>query len=248
MRSEKRFGSACFLPWIGARYKTGIAGGLKLLILGESHYHDPRLCTRHTEGECVWCAAARDGSFTKLAVERLALEREHRFFKTIRRFFEQIDDGEASQIAGEFWPHVSFYNYVQFLMDGPRQTLSSIRRLAPEHDASLVQVLRELRPDRVLVLGKANWLGLPCVRRTENVPVLECMADERLPLARAMGRLPQRAAQCVWIRGGAGQTWSLTGAVKHPGYGLTMSEWQGWVREFMSAEHGPPVALRRAKK
>lgn len=153
-----------FDPWnLGAdvRYE-----GLRLLLVGESHYEsetDP----------------AKIRSFTKDVVERWGVktdEGRQRFFSNA---FEAVTDrpwrAGASDVEA-FWRNVYFYNYVQEFVGNThedRPTDAMFRR----SDAAFMAVLRRLKPDAVLILGRTTWDRMidgeqgPCLGDAAPLPV-----------------------------------------------------------------------------
>jgi hypothetical protein len=136
--------SCKFQPWVGDRYAdgTGLAGR-RVLLLGESHYPWP-------EGE------ARPDQATIDTVKHWCLgPRRARFFTVTQRAVSTALSLPAVS-REEFWHSVAFYNYVQeWVGSGARQ------RPTDENWASgrgpLRDVVAELRPERVVVLGKELW-------------------------------------------------------------------------------------------
>lgn len=136
-----------FEPWIGSRYADDNRFGVRLLVLGESHY-GPEQETRSTiTSEVVreWAKTKRHPFFTKVAKVLLGLDGN-----------SWLDDTSRSEV----WEHVAFYNYIQgFVSDDSRvrptyQMWSDSRR-------PFLHVLSELRPNVVLVLGKELATNLP---------------------------------------------------------------------------------------
>jgi len=134
-----------FHPWIGAEYGSVGIHGRRLLILGESHYEsNPGEVNVATQGtltlECIQRAIQGDAGFG---------------------FYSKIADavsGETlrtpEQCSG-FWKRVTFYNYVQRLLNtaGERPSKADLSSAAP----AFFDLLRLVEPDAVLVTGKAVW-------------------------------------------------------------------------------------------
>ena len=132
-----------FHPWIGERYCTGGRFGVRVLVLGESHYGEAGKETVDMTKEVV-------ASYTQRAItgqgERL------RFFTVIANILRGqrgwIDDEELARVFQD----IAFYNFVQsFVGDGPRGDPTF--RQWVDAQAPLKTVLQALRPDAVLVLG-----------------------------------------------------------------------------------------------
>ena len=135
MEAEPRF-----LPWVGDRYFGGNRYGLRLLVLGESHYGDP---TEH-----------RDRDFTRWVVRHFGQERRARFFtRTAKVLIEDRDPGWISDAQrAEVWEHVAFYNFVLTVMEGPGHAPSNQHWEAAQ--APFRTVLDVLFPQAVLILGR----------------------------------------------------------------------------------------------
>jgi hypothetical protein len=141
-----------FDPWNLGRDVS--YNGLRLLLIGESHYDDgdelttdPVAVRRFTTDVVNYWAKNGDGG-------------RHRFFPYI---FETVS-GETwsadSQEADRFWNSVYFYNYVQSLaLTGARQRPTA--EMFRDSEDAFYAVLKALRPDVILVLGKALWDALP---------------------------------------------------------------------------------------
>src|SRR5437870_15307 len=83
--------------------------GLRLLVLGESHYDEGKTYSPEVQKE-----------FTKDIVKRWGTEAEgyQRFFANVYRTFNDGDAHHTSDDYRNFWNKVFFYNYVQELVPG----------------------------------------------------------------------------------------------------------------------------------
>lgn len=143
-----------FKPYVGPKYGKAGALASRILVLGESHY------VSKTDG--------RRASLTKSVVlDYLAGRRGSRFLTIIAQLIHgsrQIMDAEIDLI----WQSVSFYNYIQSPVgSGPRVRPTFEQWLAAQ--SPFVSVLREIRPDAIIVLGEQLWDALP---PTDPGPVL----------------------------------------------------------------------------
>lgn len=125
-----------FLPWVGDRYDKS-RFGVRLLVLGESHYggqHSDQNTTREVIEDC----AQGKGRL--------------RFFTVIANVLRgQGGWIEGSEIA-EIFQEIAFYNFVQTLVgDKPRCRPTFQQWVAAREPFKVV--LKELEPDAVLVLG-----------------------------------------------------------------------------------------------
>ncbi len=131
-----------FVPWIGPCYEEGIAGGIRLLVLGESHYANPH------PGE--------ERMTRKIIEDQLSGRSRQGFLTRLQRLVHAATDPGVIELEDSFWMYVAFYNYVQELV-GPKS------RMRPSRDAwrgsapAFAQQLEELRPHAVLVCGRELW-------------------------------------------------------------------------------------------
>ena len=141
-----------FQPWQGQSYLTSAP---RLMIVGESHWD---WLGRTDVEACV----------TKNVVSR-AIEQRAGFFAKIAA----LCLGEPPSNTEEreaFWESVSFYNYVQsFAGNAPR--VRPTRSMWRQSEPAFAVVLKELKPQLIVVLGRQNW---------ENMPELGGMAGEPL--------------------------------------------------------------------
>lgn len=146
-------GKTCYLPYKGLRYGARSQFGMKILILGESHYEyeeeagrmckDDKYLTRRIFRD--FSESAAKNPFRR-AIAAAALGRCARDV-----------DAEA---YGEFWKSVSMYNYVRRLLrKGKHVTETDLRD--PEAAVAFTdEVLPSLRPDLILVFSGRIWRWL----------------------------------------------------------------------------------------
>lgn len=128
-----------FKPWIGDRYGEQSP---RLLLLGESHY-----------GE----GADQADATIKLTRQFVEGDMNHRFWTSTMKIVEGPD---CPMDRGEFWNGVAFYNYVQQSVGanaGDRPTPKQFR----DSEAAFFQVLDDVKPDAILVLGTELWDKMP---------------------------------------------------------------------------------------
>lgn len=136
-----------FDPWVGSRYESSDVFGVRVLVLGKSHYGKAsELCT----------------AFTSTVVRNLAQGRRDTFFTKVSKVLLGLDDDSnlGDEARAEIWEHVAFYNYVQQLVGdsaGSRPTSEMWAAAA----APFLGILKELQPQAVLVLGKVLEAHLP---------------------------------------------------------------------------------------
>ena len=136
-----------FHPWIGERYCANDRFGVRVLVLGESHYgQEGNETSDETKGVVeTFTQRARTGRGERL-----------RFFTVVANILRGqrgwIDDSDLAEVFQE----IAFYNFVQtFVGDGPRGDPTF--RQWVDAQAPLKTVLQALRPDAVLVLGLELW-------------------------------------------------------------------------------------------
>lgn len=145
-----------YKPWCGDNYSRPQWRGVRLLLLGESHYgdEDPNATIKWTKAYI----GGGSGSFWT-------------------RTMQIVTGKHHSALDREsFWHDVAFANYIQEPVgDGPRIRPTEAMWSAAE--GAFWQTLRELRPTHLLVLGKALWSNLPSAG--ESGPPLRIGQDER---------------------------------------------------------------------
>jgi len=139
-----------FTPWIGSKYAAGNRFGLRVLVLGESHYGDPQ---------------ADNTGITPFVVRNygMPLGGGPFFAKTVKVLL-QMDGtvGLTAKDRAETWEHVAFYNYIQEIVgDGPRQRPTHEMWLAAERP--FLEVVEALRPNVVLALGRELERRMPAL-------------------------------------------------------------------------------------
>ncbi len=133
------FENAIFHPYVGIDYCQSRRFGLRVMVLGESHYEWPNMPRSVAET-------------TRQAVKE-GRQKGH-FWGGISAKFETIPTTGSPSV----WDSVAFYNYVQhFAGNKPRQRPTGAMWASKESVSGFKEVLRVLKPDRILVLGKTNW-------------------------------------------------------------------------------------------
>jgi hypothetical protein len=151
--------------------------------------------------------------------------------KSHRAFFTKIANlfGQRDNLAS-FWKSVSFYNFLQEPLDGPRRRVTEKMRLDQRNQALFFHILRQLQPNRVLVLGKANWDRLPSKLRPQGrVICKESPFALQLP-----GVLHPDDRNAYWYPT-RGSGWALVGAITHPSsFGFRPQGLRPWIKRFMT--------------
>lgn len=128
-----------FLPWIGPHYESGVAG-VRLLLLGKSHYGPP---------------SAEYPEFTWDIVKRQLTDGGEPFFTKTKALVLAA----AGISSSTLWDSVAFYNYIQRVVGETSDTKPS-REMWSDAVGAFEHVLHDLRPDGVLVLSKDVWVHL----------------------------------------------------------------------------------------
>ena len=145
------FPGVTFHPWVGARYGRESRFGVRLLVLGESHYDDD--------------SEFSDCGFTQEVVRTWGQNNRARFFTIIAKVLRGSEDWIDDDPRSEIWEHTTFYNFVQSVVSGPR-TPPKFRQWC-EAQTPFTTVLQSLNPDAVLMLG---WrLAEHVLHQPENV-------------------------------------------------------------------------------
>jgi len=193
-----------FAPWIGDGYKAGIEGK-RVMILGESLYHS-----------CEDDLRCRDADQSR----RDALHREFN-----QAFIADCTNYPHSSPLSyrvpelfamdkrEFWPRVSFYNYLQTFA-GPKARVrpGEDQWCSVESAIAFQEALDELEPDRVLVLGRKLWTYLPS---DPKVLASSPEPEPRLPVPNPGRNYSGVDLHCYWYRCKSGQA-ALLMPVMHP--------------------------------
>jgi hypothetical protein len=171
----EELGLCRFAPCVGPQYQSGAFDGMKLLVLGESHYRwpgmpaDERTLTRYVVEAKM---KGEPGSFVR-GVTAALLGASHK------------DEVERTSL----WRNLAFYNYSQeFAGDHARQ------RPTPEHwqsaEGPFRQVLDSLSPNLVLVCGKQLWKHVRKIDALSDEPYVKPGDElERSRVSRSQGRI-----------------------------------------------------------
>jgi hypothetical protein len=132
---DSEFKTVKVLPFIGKNYGKPDGLGVRILILGESHYNP--------------IGGPLHRTFTRDVLENHS--DKHRVFgKIVRMFYDRKPD---EQMKRQFWKTVAFYNFIQESVgDAPR--IRPTRKMWEQAPQALREVLMLCRPGFVLVLGK----------------------------------------------------------------------------------------------
>lgn len=137
-----------FDPWLRPEFgrADNVLGGVRLLVLGESHYCD---------GDDAHLVGKFRSGFTTEVVEKYALAEPQRFFTALSSLIAGRPKHELSASElGAIWDAVAFYNYV------PRCIAKNARPNAQEWRdgaAPFRALLAREKPNAVLVCGYDLW-------------------------------------------------------------------------------------------
>ena len=199
-----------FLPWIGADYAAGL-GGVRTLVLGESHYLVPESGNWKTH---------RDPAFTRTRIEREVAEGGRlTYFERLTALVSPDGRPDAA-----LWHRLAFFNVVErFVGDAPRQRPDGLHWADAE--ASLLARVGALRPGLVLVTGFDLWKYV----RTALAGRAEETGKRQRRLARLGDLAPDGGeAPCAFV------------GIMHPSaYGFKLAEWRPVVQPYLNAAPSP---------
>lgn len=129
-----------FLPFVGEKYHNS-RYGVRLLVLGESHYG---------------VDADSGPDFTQKVIRDCAYVSGFAFFSKLTNVLRGRTDWPTDEDRRETWQHVAFYNFVQEFV-GEESRIQPIKAMWRAAQAPFLNVVRELEPDVILVLGSRLW-------------------------------------------------------------------------------------------
>lgn len=212
-----------FPPWEGMEYQYGILGfdedghiiygtkdkpGIKLLVLGDSHY-----CAKQSD--------AVESITNTIIKDLLNPESEFELYKnTYTKFIKSLTghiDVFTIESKVEAWNHILFYNYVQEAMSKPRQSPSE--KQFYEAQAPFFEVLEKNSPDLIIVWGKRLYNRLPHSGK-------QCQ-DLNLPLD-----LGKDCSLEIWAYEVKGK-WIPVLSINHPSGAYSYKKWATAIRCFI---------------
>jgi hypothetical protein len=133
-----------FLPWEGDQYRSVGLAGVRLLILGESHYHK----------------GADPGSDFTRSLTRKYVDgtMNHRFWTLVAK--SVAGQSTSRRQCQAFWHTVAFYNYIQNVV-GVGARIAPTAEMWRAARQPFHHVLKMIAPHAILVLGKRLWCNLP---------------------------------------------------------------------------------------
>ena len=137
-----------YVPYVGENYSDGLINGVRLLLVGESHYEDAglpleesRLFTLNNFGDYV------DPSYNPA--------NDKTFFKRVGQLPTLKEDPSPEQVA-DVWRRIAFTNFLQRSVGkqaADRPTSENWKSGEP----ALREIVNRLKPDAVLFLSASGW-------------------------------------------------------------------------------------------
>lgn len=135
-----------FKPWVGSNYYNS-RFGIKVLILGESHYADPE----DEVGE----------DWTQYVVRQNGMNVPNSFFtRTAKAVLGLTAEQALSGVErADLWGHVAFYNYIQEIV-GTEGRIRPTKAMWESAPTAFTEVIETLKPDVIVVLGSelGEWI------------------------------------------------------------------------------------------
>ncbi|ALL15906.1 hypothetical protein PE051_01640 [Enterobacter asburiae] len=133
-----------FHPFVGEKYYNSRYGA-RVMVLGESHYGDG-------------IDSAPD--FTQYVIQEHAVKPGLPFFTKLTNVLRGSVDCPTEEERIETWKHVAFYNYVQEFV-GESARIAPTTAMWKASYAPFLEVVRELEPNVIVVLGSRLWDNVP---------------------------------------------------------------------------------------
>jgi len=196
-----------FKPWKGSKYESNKLFEKRVLVLGESHYEWDKKIPLYSDLTIDCIKEQIEGDYTK------------QFWTNIAITF--LNKSPELQDKKEFWDSVAFYNYVQECVgSGPR--IRPTNEMWRKSEQGFAEVLAELLPQVVIVLGYELWENLPKLGGYNGPEIIGPEIIEfkqktdtwRYPLSN-------------------GET-CLAYAIRHPSYGFSGTYWYPYVQQVIS--------------
>lgn len=186
-----------FHPLVGPQYQQGLVAGLRVLLLGESHYD-----AAPTDGDE---RETTQDEFKDYWEDTCKIYPGNRFWGRLQRIVTR-DLAPTPAESAAAWRRIAFANLVQRFVGSSSRDRPSRGMWATGRPA-FDEIVQKLRPHAVLVLGKATWAHIGCDSGY--------YAQEVIPAPRELRR--------IWIMPWAGGATQLTW-VFHPASNKDSSE------------------------
>ncbi|WP_156968995.1 hypothetical protein [Arenimonas metalli] len=175
-----------YVPYIGADYFAGLAGGARLLLVGESHYEKKGL----TSEESKKYTLSHFGEYVDLSLD---LKKDSTFFKRVGKMPTLKEDASREAVA-EVWRRVAFTNFLQGSV-GDKATDRPNKDLWDTGERALREIVSRLEPDAVLFISKSVWDRVGYGTWSAEPPIAAERCSRRLWL------FPHGAGEalCTWV-------------------------------------------------
>ena len=164
-----------FKPWVGDNYATTGFRGMRILVLGESHYCRKELANN---GRCYPICSKekmREVCFNQTinVLDDIVyyLNRSERYHQTFIHFENAIfgrDLRNEQNVREAFWNSVIFYNYFQYAQTRATMPLEQASYSYEESAKAFQEVLEEYMPDYIIVWGCRLYSVLPHLNGEES--------------------------------------------------------------------------------
>lgn len=147
-----------FEPFVGDEYSNGFRHGLKLLLLGESHYqkdppYDPAIHDLPAYTLPFTTRVVKE-DFLGMTDGRSSFENKFIWGRLHRMLTGKEDPTKAD--AMDAWSRIAYGNYIQHFVGKDAKAQKRAWHWESGKKA-LPELLEQLAPDRVLVFGKTTW-------------------------------------------------------------------------------------------
>lgn len=151
-------GNVHFHPWVGEYYDDGFMPGVKLLVVGESHYGKKE----------------QDSPFfTNAVIEEYVSGKTYHAYRTYTKFGQALTGLHNSNVEFDrsiIWNRISFYNYVQEIVATKARTPPTSDMFNKSEDA-FWEILKTLAPSHILMWGNRLWKKSPGFDETHAIKI-----------------------------------------------------------------------------
>jgi len=193
--------SVRFNPWVGDQYASNHFYGKKILVLGESHYQ--------------WNEDKPIDNFvdiTKYCIsQQISGAETHAFWTHIAIAF--LNHRPTLQEKHLFWHSVAFYNYIQCSV-GVGARVRPDQKMWRDSEPGFVEVLKQLEPDIMVVLGYELWQRLPELAGSRGPTIVNAKQPDTW-------RYPTRQQGC------------LAYGIRHPSSGFNGRYWYPYIMQVI---------------
>lgn len=175
-----------YVPCIGVDYFDGLHSGVRLLLVGESHYEKDQLTPQESREHTL-------SSFGQFGDRRFDLLKDTTFFRRVGEL-PTLNEGADREEVAKTWRRVAFTNFLQYSV-GNKASDRPNRGHWCNGEPALKEIVSRLKPDAVLFVSKAAWNRLQYGKYVEGVQV----NAERTP--RRLWLMPHGdgEALCTWV-------------------------------------------------